>query len=177
MESYSKKLTSLIKSLHEHPDPETNISIMKCLVELWETKESVLVPTRTDEDGDIYLLSLKPNSGKNKNSAFLLTETDIDGQECNRVIFDEEWLVCFTEERFFYKKESVSLMYGEFETLIECFKEEEERYLGIVVNPYHEEYVLYLTASSISVLFELRDSYRKSKESIIQKQEGTKTNG
>jgi len=165
MESFSQKLTSLINNFHENPVTDTNYLIMKCLVELWESNESIIVPTHKDDEGNISLSTIKPNSGKNKDSPLLHTVKYVDGQEFSKVIYDEEWLVIFTEERFFKKSKGTSLMYGPFDALIQNYTENEDHYLGIIVNPFHDNFTLYLTPRTIGVIKELKESHLFSKRS------------
>jgi hypothetical protein len=156
MESLLSKLSDLIKAMRMNPEPESGYSVFQCFVELWESGESIIVPTVTDDEGDVYLSTMKPASGKYKNIPLLLTEIDINGRECHRVVSDEEYMVFFTEERFLINHKEITLMYIPFNTLIQHYIENTESFLGIIVNPFHEDYTMQLTSKLIDVLIEVK---------------------
>jgi hypothetical protein len=163
MASFLRNLQTLINALYEHPEPDTNELVFKCLVELWESNEPILIPAQKDKDGTLYLASVKGNNARNK-QPILMTEKSIDGKElANTIIFNQDWLVFFTDDTFFQNRKGMTLMYGTLDNLINHFKEHESDYLGIIVNPYQGNNSLYLTAHLLDVLSGLRDSYREIK--------------
>jgi hypothetical protein len=163
MESFLLKLLTLINALYEHPESNTNELVFKCLVGLWESNEPILIPAKKDKDGTVYLASVKGNNTRNK-QPILMTEKSIDGKElANTIIFNQDWLVFFTDDTFFENRKGMTLMYGTLDNLINHYKEHESDYLGIIVNPYQGNNSLHLTAHLLGVLSGLRDSYRESK--------------
>jgi hypothetical protein len=156
-----RKLTILIGAFKENPKPELEYSIMKCLLELWGSNEPIIVPTYKDDNGNVHLSTTSPKAEEDVNVPMLLTEIDSDGRESNTIIFDEEYLVFFTDERFYIEHKDVTLMYVPFDTLIEHYSENKHCYLGINVNPFHDHFTLQLTNRAVDYLIELKE-YRKT---------------
>jgi len=84
------------------------------------------------------------------------------------VINDEEFIVFFTDERFFKKQKGTTVMYGPFDTLIQSYTENRDHCLGIIVNPFHEKFTLYLTSRTLDVLIKLKDKHRTGNKTFTE---------
>lgn len=156
MELYSQKLTQLIMEFNETSDLEKNYYVIMWLVEMWRKNESIYVSMRKNKEGSLMISTLKPYSGRKKKVPLLLTEVNGEGEEYNRIIFDEEWLMFFTEEQLYQQRKGTTLAQIPFNTLMEEYLENEEQYIGIVINPFSEAYVFYLTSQVIKYLLEFK---------------------
>jgi hypothetical protein len=137
--------------------PELGYSIMECLMELWESNEPIIVPTSIDDDGNIHLSTMSPKAEEDAYVPLLRTEIGFDGREINTLIFDEDYLVFFTDERFFIEQKDITLMYIPFDVLIEHYSENKDGYLGININPFHEHFTIQLTNTVVDYLIELKE--------------------
>lgn len=156
MELYSQKLTQLIKEFNETSDLVKNYYVIIWLVEMWKKNASIYVSIRSSKKGIVMLNTMKPYSGRKKKVPLLLTEVNAEGHEYNRIIFDEEWLMFFTEEQFCQQRKGTTLMQIPIDFIIDEYLENEEQYIGIVINPFHEAYVFYLTSPIIKYLLEFK---------------------
>lgn len=155
MEPISKKLTRFINTMHENPESGKTELVIMCFIELWKSNEPILVPIVKDSNGNDHFHTLLANPGDDNKMPLLLTGIDKDGKEINKLIYDEMFLVFFSDEEFYVKEEDVTLMYLSFDDLIQCYAKNKQDFLGIIVNPYHEKYTFLLPSDGIDLIIAL----------------------
>ena len=155
MGPYSQILTNIINEKHEQPESNVDDLIFQCLLAMLKRDETIILPTHSDKNGDIFLSTLSLNFNKNK-GPLLLAEISKDGQElANTLVYDQKWLVFFTDERFYKNNKGATLMYGPLNILIDQYIENRDDCLGVIVNPFHKKYSLYLTSRNLDYLIKL----------------------